>query len=491
MTESDAAPRVAVVGAGITGLAAALRLTTLAPQAQIDVFDAGRRAGGLIRTERRDGFLVECGPDSFITNKPDGLTLCDELGVSDQLIGTSPEHRRSLVLRNGQPRPVPEGFMLMAPTRPTAILKSPILSIPGRVRLLAERFVPRRRSDDDESLADFVVRRFGRETFDRLVQPLVGGIYTSDPARLSLRATLPRFVEMERRYGSVIRAVLSGSSRADRSDDGGAGSGSGARYGLFVTHRDGLGAITERCVEACRRSGRVAVQLGRRVQAIRSSDTDPSCWRLDFDDVPSETYDAVIVTLPAHAGARLLHESRLEALRDTLEQFEYASTAIVVTAHRLADFTHPLDAFGLVIPEIERRKVLAVSFSSRKFPGRAPDGHILLRTFVGGAMHPELLDQDESQLEQMVVDELRELLGLRSQPLFAQTVWYRRSMPQYYVGHADRVAATFRCLESLPGLELAGSTWHGVGIPDSIRSGREAAERVAHRLETVAGPTSG
>ena len=476
---------VAVIGAGITGLAATLRLLRACPSVNVTLLESSSRLGGIIRTEEADGFLMELGPDSFITNKPGAVQLCDELGYSDQLIPTDAAFRRSLVLRNGQPLPVPDGFMLMAPANQWAVASTPILSLRGKLRLLAERFVPRRTTDDDESLADFVRRRFGRETLDRLVQPLVGGIYTSDPERLSLQATLPRFPEMERTYGSVIRATQIQEKQKRRAGNHAAGqddsSGSGARYGLFATPAMGLSHLIAAIEQSLCSAGRVCIRRKSVIAAVRP---EPSAdvairWHVDFaSSLPSETFDAVIVTLPTYQAASLLHDETLAPLAAKLNEIEYASSAIVVSGHRTADFVHPLDAFGLVIPAAEHRDILAVSFSSRKFPGRAPDGHVLLRTFVGGAMQPELLDRDDDALTATVNRELTSLLGMSAEPLFSEVLRYERAMPQYHVGHLQRIAEIQRLTAQHPGLALAGSAYDGVGIPDSIASGRAAADRV-------------
>lgn len=235
--------RIAVIGGGISGLAAAQRLVSKSDSVRVTLFESSQRLGGIIRTEEAEGFLMELGPDSFITNKPAGLQLCRDIGFTEQLVSTDARYRRSLVLRNGKPMPVPDGFILMAPAKPWAIMTTPVLSLTGKLRMLAETLIGRRKTDVDESLASFVRRRFGSETLDRLVQPLVGGIYTSDPEKLSLKATMPRFLDMEQSHGSVIRATLAqqkATSGGRPSEGERETSGSGARYGLFATAAKGL-----------------------------------------------------------------------------------------------------------------------------------------------------------------------------------------------------------------------------------------------------------
>ena len=480
LAASDSGPgkslRVAVIGGGVTGMAAAQRLVAKSEDVHVTLFESSMRLGGIIRTEEADGFLMELGPDSFITNKPAGIQLCKDIGFMDQLIATDAQYRRSLVLRNGKPVAVPDGFMLMAPAKPWAIMTTPVLSMAGKLRLLAESFVARRNGDDDESLASFVRRRFGSEALDRLVQPLVGGIYTSDPEKLSLKATMPRFLDMERTHGSVIRATLA-EQKSPKSEGG--GSASGARYGLFVSAARGLSDLIKSLETWLQKTGRVKFQLGCFVKHITPPDTTESRWRVSSDANPSgDLFDAVIVTQPTHVAAQFLKHESLSTLTGLLRTIEYASSAIVVSGHSLSDFAHKMDAFGLVIPAMEKRKILAVSFSSRKFPNRAPDGRILLRTFVGGAMQPELLQMDDDAMVSAVNQELTAILGMNAEPMFSEVVRYEKAMPQYHVGHLDLVARIEAAQASFPGLQLAGSAYHGVGIPDSIASGQSAAEAI-------------
>lgn len=480
--------RVAVIGGGITGLAVAQRLVSRSENVQVVLLESSRRLGGIIRTEAADGFLMELGPDSFITNKPAAIQLCEEVGFTDQLIPTDAGFRRSLVLRNGKPMPVPDGFMLMAPSKPWAILTTPILSLAGRLRLLSEALISRRTTEEDESLASFVRRRFGQQALERLVQPLIGGIYTADPEKLSLKATMPRFSEMEQSHGSVIRATLAqqkidrkrSSAQQESSSDSSDGdsSGSGARYGLFATAAGGLSDMVAAIERTLLKSGRVEIKLGVEVASIERPTASNSHWAVQLKDQRSMMFDAVIVTLPTHAAARILKTAISPELHAALQEIEYASSAIVVSGHQLSDFDHPMDAFGLVVPAIERRKILAVSFSSRKFPDRAPAGQILLRTFVGGAMQPELLNNDDDTIAGFVNAELRSIFGMKAEPMFSEVIRYNNAMPQYHVGHLDRVARIESLLKNTPGLHLAGSAYTGVGIPDSIASGWVAADNV-------------
>jgi len=462
---------VAVIGGGITGLAAAHRLISLNGDVRVTVFEASNRLGGLIHTKSSDGWLMELGPDAFITNKPGGVALCAEIGFTDQLIPTDTTFRRSLVLRNGKPMPVPDGFMLMAPSDLQAIKDTLILSKAGRERLLQEATIAAKSSDSDECLASFVRRRFGEETLERLVQPLVGGIYTADPEKLSLKATLPRFLDMERDFGSVIAATLA-QKETDR-DAQNSTSGSGARYGLFTTAERGMSSLIDEIEDALLKSGRVTICKSTPVLSITAGDA--GTWQVQRKASSTETFDGLIMTLPTHKAAELLPGQESQELTNCLRRIPYASSAIVVTGHRLTDFEHPLDAFGLVIPHAEGRRILATSFTSRKFPGRAPDGHILLRTFVGGAMQPEQLDHSDEEISDIVNQELESIFAMNAAPQFSHVVRYNEAMPQYHVGHVELADKIEQLVGQLPGLFLAGNAYRGVGIPDSISSGREAA----------------
>ncbi len=508
--------RIAVIGGGLSGMAAAHRLIEITREAastvtassqtnsrcEITLLEAGSRLGGIVGTKHLDGYLIDTGADSFLTNKPGAIGLCRRLGIEDRLVATDPRYRGAHVVFDGRPVPVPMGFQLLSPTAIWPMLTTPLLSTWGKLRLLMEYLVPARHSTDfagqagqpliDESLASFVRRRFGRETLERLVQPLVGGIYTSDPERLSLAATMPRFLEMEREYGSLIRAARSLSKAA--ASRGTASSittptnplardetSSGARYGLFAGLKGGmedlLAALRSRVAAGC------TVKFGARVASVQRDLTRQTGYRLTLSDGSQETFDAVIVATTTYHAATMLGELAPELARE-LNGIEYASSAVVVTAHRLADVRHPLDSFGLVVPHRERRRILATSFSSRKFPERAPVGSVLLRTFVGGAMQPELNDLSDEELLRLVRSELAELLGVRGEPEISLVVRYPRAMPQYHVGHLDRVARIESLTAPHAGLALAGNAYRGVGIPDAIQSGESAAAAIFAAVTT-------
>lgn len=512
MQQHTSSRRIAVIGGGLAGLSAAHRLCELArdshEEISITLFEASSRLGGLVGTEQIGDYLVDLGADSFLTNKPAAVSLCRRLGIENQLVATDSRFRGALVLFDGRPVPIPEGFQLLSPTAIWPVITTPLFSVWGKARLLMEWFLPSRQRPSsasttrnsqghtitepllDESLSSFVLRRFGREALDRLIQPLVGGIYTANPDQLSLAATMPRFLEMERDYGSLIRASLrpharsgprtaaTNSSTSGRTTD----TSSGARYGLFAGLKGGMDEL----VSALRNvvASKCAIRLQSEIRAIHAIPLDDAAgppksagYRITLADGTTDDYSEVIVAASASRTATLLQ--RLDPrLCDLLSRIQYASSAIVVSGHQLADIRDPLQAFGLVIPHTERRRVLAVSFSSRKFPDRAPAGRVLLRTFVGGALQPELLQKPDEELIEIVREELSELLGVHGQPDFMRVVRYQQAMPQYHVGHLDLVSQIENSVSQHVGLALAGITCHGVGVPDAIASGERAAERV-------------
>ena len=463
--------RCLVIGGGASGLAAALALCDAAdaesdpaPRFEVELIEAADRLGGAIETVRLDDYLVERGPDMFITDKPGGLDLCRRLGLEDQLVKTDPQFGGSLVVRAGRPVPVPESFQLLGTPKIRAVLTSPIFSWAGKLRMALEPLVGRSAQAGDESVGAFVRRRLGREALERLVQPLVGGIYTGDPERLSLAATLPRFIEMERAHGSLwqgLRARAADKEKATR----------GARYGLFVSLRNGLSQLVDAAQGAL--EGRCRIRLGTEVKTIKRIDGEGE-FGVELSSGETIQADAVILAVSCKIASRLVSDLPGD-LSARLGEIELASSVVVSTGHRLDQIEHPLDAYGLVVPRGEGRRVLAVSFASRKLAGRAPQGRVLLRTFVGGELQPELVELDDQELRALVLEELESLLGVRGDPELIDVARYREMMPQYNVGHLDRVETIERLVAQIPGLVLAGNSFRGVGLPDCIASGFEAA----------------
>jgi protoporphyrinogen/coproporphyrinogen III oxidase len=473
--ESHSQRRIAIVGGGIAGLAAAHRIVELRPDCHLTLFEAGPRLGGVLSTVHENGFQVEQSADNFITTVPWGLELCKRLGLADRLVQTNPAYRRTFVVCRGRLHRLPDGFLMMAPTRLWPLAVTPILSPLGKLRAALEYFIPPRDDPGDESMAAFVRRRLGREAFDRLVEPLVSAVYAADLEKLSVLATLSRFREMEREHGSLIRAMRHQMKNRPKTSGE-----SGARYSMFVTLEDGLSSLVE-AIAARLPPG--AVQLNTPVTRIECRGNQWQVWteRNPSSLIPHpSSFDALVLAAPSPVTAKLLQPLDATLAAD-LASIKHSGTAIVSLGYRAEQIGHPMDGMGAVVPAVENSPILACSFSSRKYPHRAPDGKELLRVFVGGARRPELAEMDDASLRKMVIDETSRLLQIRGEPCYCNIAHWPGTMPQYHVGHKELVARIESRVAALPHLALAGNAYHGVGLPDCIHGGELAAERI---LET-------
>jgi oxygen-dependent protoporphyrinogen oxidase len=461
--------RALVIGGGISGLVAARRLQTSG--IDVEVLEAGAAPGGWLRTERvptkLGELVVELGPDAILGEKPSARKLVDELGLGPRVVKTRSDRRGAYVVTRGKLERIPEGWSLLAPTSAGSLLRSPVLSPPGRVRALLEPLV-RSRAEADETLASFVRRRLGWESLERLAQPLASGIYGADAEGLGLAGTMPRFLEMEREHGSVRRGITE-RVRASQGE-----SASGARYGLFFGFDGGMQVL----VDALAGELRGAITTGAEVTRIERRGDRLSVVLASG----SREADAIVVALPGPRAASLLQPIAPEAAAG-LASIAHGSVATVTFAMRREDVAHPLDAYGFVTPATERRRVLAATFASEKWPGRAPEGTVLLRAFVGAPDEESLVGRSDDALARTASRELDQLLGLRGEPLFTRVLRYPSAMPRYALGHPDRAKAVHASIARVPGLALAGNALFGVGIPDAITSGERAAQETLAFLE--------
>ena len=472
---------VAIVGGGIAGLSTAWYLQ----QRGIDyvLLERDRRWGGKIFTERVNGygdapFVVEGGPDSFITQKPWGAALAREIGLGDALIGTNPLLKQTYVLHKGRPAPLPEGVLMIVPTKFKPFVFSSLISPWGKLRMGMDLFIPPRRDDSDETLSDFVRRRLGHEALDKIAEPLMSGIYNAEADKQSVLATYPRFRDLERDYGSLTKGMLAGqAARKSAAGANGAGANSATPNGkpmsAFVSPIDG----TESLVAALRGQLTGELRTGAEVVAVEPAGDE---YRLQLADGSALTARQVVLATPAFAAATLLRPLT-PAAADLLDSIRYVSTGTISLAYRSSDVVNPLKGYGLVIPMSERRPINAVTLSSVKFTHRAPDGRLLLRVFFGGSRSPQSMDLNDDELYAMVRRELDTLLGIRAEPLFQRIYRWRRSNPQYDVGHLERIAAITAALPS--GIVVTGSAYRGVGIPDCVKQGQETAAQVAERVD--------
>lgn len=468
--------RIAIIGGGITGLSAAHRLMELSSEngteLEVLLFEASKKLGGVISTKRVHDFLIEEGPDSFITTKPWALNLCRRLDLGSQLIHTNEENRRTYVIRRGRLVSLPDGFLMLAPTRLLPFLTSPLFTWRGKLRTALEIVQPGRSTQRDESLASFVARRFGREVLDRVAQPLISGIYTADPETLSLKATFPQFVELEQKHGSIIRGLIK-----ERNDGNTSKSGeSGARYSLFLSLKDGMETLIEKLASCLPKE---SLKLGKTVKLLEVSKKG---WILTTEDGNMINADGVIVALASNRAHNLLKGFDTRLAKE-LSRVKYESSAVINLAYDRKDISHNLNGFGFVVPAVEKRPILACSFASLKFKGRAPEGKVLLRCFIGGATNPVIYQRDDDWLMKTAHEEMCELLGVTNKPILKTVSRYDQSMPQYFVGHLDLVANIKERVNKYNSLELAGNAYSGVGIPDCINSGEMAAEKIFNNLQ--------
>jgi oxygen-dependent protoporphyrinogen oxidase len=449
--------KVVVVGGGIAGLAAARRLELVAPDAEVTLVERDDVVGGKLRTEHVEGFVVEAAPDSFLARKERGIGLVEELGLADELIARRPEHHRAFVRRGDDLLPLPEGLTGLIPTSLEALEHSTLLSDEGKKRFGVEPEIPPAPGDADESVAAFVSRRFGREAYDALVEPLMSGIYGGDGDMLSLRATFPQLRALELEHGSVLRG-LSAPAPTDRP--------------AFVSFRRGMASLVLALVGGYERTELV---LGRAAARVRRG----GAYEVELDDGEYLRADGVVLTTPAYVTAVLLADLDRE-LAAAHAEIPYASSVVVTLAYSRADVV-PLDGYGYVIPRVEGTDVLACTWTSQKWAARAPDESVLVRVYAGRYGGRDLTQEADAALVALARDELL-LRGIAAEPTLTLVRRWPRGMPQYVLGHPDRLERIDAALAEHPCLAVAGAAYRGVGIPDCIASGEAAAESVVRAL---------
>ncbi|RKU29668.1 protoporphyrinogen oxidase [Candidatus Poribacteria bacterium] len=458
--------RAIVIGGGITGLSAAYRLKNEAAKRDIPlnikILEASNRIGGVIKTEHKDGFVIEHGPDAFISTKPWAKELCEELGIDQHFIGTNSKVRRSFVVRNKKLIPVPEGFYMMAPGSFLPFIKTPIFSLKGKLRILLDLFISPKENTDTESVADFVRRRLGTEAFERMAQPMIGGIYTSDAENLSLKATFPRFLEMEKEHGSIIKALIKQKKKASQTTK----DTSGPRYSLFLSFTNGMQTI----VDTLANEFSECIQLNTTVKTIHQNDTDMS-WQVVFDDDTTVETDLLCIALPAPHASCII-KNVFPTIAEKLNDIPYTSSTTVNMAFRRVDITHPLNGMGFVVPIKEQLNLIGCSFSSVKFENRAPEDNVLIRAFVGENTSQNI---DLKDVVSEAINDVSGLLGIETDPIFTVVSQHHQSMAQYLVGHQNIISDIQASIKNIKGFTLAGNAYTGIGIPDCIHSGEQAA----------------
>jgi protoporphyrinogen/coproporphyrinogen III oxidase len=457
--------RIAIIGGGIAGLSAAFFLEKArraGADLQWTLFEKSGRLGGVIQTERRDGFVIEAGPDSFLSAKPDGARLCHDLGIGDQLISSNDADRKTYILVKGRLVPIPQGLEFMVPTRVWPMAATPLFSFKTKLRMAAELFSSARKEAGDESVGDFVRRHFGQEMVDRVAEPLLAGVYGGNAEHLSIRAVLPRFAEMEREYGSLVQATLKAKAQFRSKAPAGA-----KPQPLFTSLKNGMQQMVEALVASLPQA---SIRLQQQNLSLRPANDD---WQIESAGV-NEKFQAVLLAVPAPSAAALLRQFH-PGLIEGLGKIEYTSSAAVALSYKEADLP---PGHGFLVPRSEGRKMMACTFVHKKFPHRAPEGMKLLRCFFSSSRMPDLLTYSEEDLQQIARQELKEILGLNAEPRFARTFRWDRAMAQYETGHLDRVAEMEKIIVAMPGFHIIGNSFHGIGVPDCIKSARLAVEQI-------------
>jgi len=469
--------KLIIIGGGIAGLSAAYYATKIIPDARITLIESSDRWGGKITTDRAifdDGqFIIEGGPDTFLATKPYATALCQELGLGDRLHGTNPHQKNTYVLHQNKLEPLPDGLAMMIPTNVQAILKSALVSWFGKARMGLDFLQPAKAVNGDESLGMFVSRRLGREAYENLIEPLMSGIYAGDGDQLSLASTFPYLRDLELKYGSLARGALQ--MRAHSKGKAVQGSRS-----AFLTPTTGLAEIVEALVEHLTSSG-IDLRLNAHVTRLTQN---ASRFLVELEDGSSLDSDSIVLATPAFVSGTLL-ASLNPRLASVLQSIPYASTATVSLAYQQSDLPRPLDGYGYVIPRREGRRALACTWTSTKFPHRAPEGYALIRVFVGRAGQD--IPWSENELLELAKEELSLTLGITAKPILSRVFLWDKAMPQYNLGHPEILKQIDNELQHHPGLALAGNGYRGIGIPDCIHSGELAVNRVL----TLAGSNVG
>lgn len=471
--------RIVVVGGGVTGLTAAHRLLQSAKErVQLTLIEASPTLGGNVRTVREEGLVLDGGPDAFVVQKRAAADLCRELGLGSSLIETRAENRRVYIGLGRDLHLLPEGVVLTIPTRVLPLARTHLFSWPGKIRMGLDLLRPAQRGVADESIASFVRRRLGREAYERLADPLMGGIYAGDCEKLSIQATFPQLPALEAKYGSLVRGIL-----ATRP----APVPGAPPPSAFFALKGGMGELIDALERSVRERGG-EILTGYAVKSVGPGMTPGARLRVIAEDRPGAALaldaDHVILASPAHASARILADLAPDAARE-VGGIPYVSTATLLLAFDRADIAHPMDSVGIVLPRSAGRRVLAITFVTSKWEGRAPEGTAVIRLFFGGHRHEGDASLPEDELIRIGLADLRAVLGITAQPKVARLFRYPMSNPQPVVGHKDRLARIRRAVGAVPGLHAGGAAYDGVGLPDCVRQANEIAARIITEITAL------
>jgi protoporphyrinogen/coproporphyrinogen III oxidase len=463
-------PRIAIIGGGISGLSAAFSLEEKRQSGtpvEYVLYESAPRLGGVLVTDHVDGCLIEAGPDSFLTEKPWAADLCRKIGLGDQLIGSNDSERKTYIVvrKNNRDQLVvmPDGLMFMVPTKILPTVMSPLFSFRTKLRMAGEWFHPPNKGEHDETVAQMVERHYGSEMVDLLADPLLSGVYGGEASQLSVRAVLPRFADMESKHGSLGRAMLSSRKKM-------AAAAKGPARPLFSSLKDGMQQMVDALVAQLDPN---ALRVSSPVQSLTPQ---AGGWTVSAG-YQTDQFDAVLIAAPAHAAAAVLDASA-RVLASELASINYSSSVTVTLGYDESVRRSLPPGFGFLVPRSAGHRMLAATFVHNKFPHRAPQNRALIRCFLGGSRDEQILDASEDQILQILRDELHQIIGLQAEPLFSRVYKWKSAMAQYSVGHLDRLARIQALCQELPGLALAGNGFNGIGVPDCVRSGTEAATKI-------------
>lgn len=474
---------IVVIGGGVAGLAAAYKLKRAADEGNevsFTLVEKDDRLGGKIVSEvTEDGFVVDGGPDCFLTEKPAVHRLAKLTGIEDDKLPTDEARKGTWILSRGKLHKMPDGVMMFAPTKFWPFATTGLFTFPGKIRAGMDLVVPRKAKwaegetarDHDETLESFVVRRMGRDILDHMAEPLVGGVHASDPGQMSLAATYPRLLEMEQKFGSMIGGFVDARKKVAAMRKKYPPKPGEKPRTFFTSFRNGMQQLTDALADA---AGRENVRTGTSVAAVRR---DGARWKVALDSGEEIGADGVVIATEGWAAARLMLPVDAE-VGEALEGISHSSSATVSLAFDTTDLGFDLNAFGVLCPMVEQRRLMACTYSSTKWPGRAPEGKTLMRGFVGGPNNQKIMEKPDDELAEVVEAEFRQILGLTAKPIWTKVYRFTMGMPQYTLGHLDRMDVIERRTGEIPGLGIGGGAYRGVGVPNCIESGEKAVSKV-------------
>ena len=464
--------KIVIIGGGISGLATAYSLEERAKRegksVSITLLEKKNQIGGNILTERVGDFLIEGGPDCFLSEKPWAIQLCEKLGIADRLLCTNDEYRKTYIYWKGRLRELPEGIMLMIPTRFIPLLKSNLFSLAGKFRMGMELFIPKRKSGGDESLSEFVRRRLGQEIVERVAEPLVAGVHAENPDTMSIKSRFPRFVQMEEEYGSLIKGMLTKRRRMLNSENG------KPKWTMFMTLKNGLDELPLTIVKALKMT---TIITNKEVSEINKV----SGYKIYLKNGDTIDADVVIFATPSYETGRLLRVLN-SSISDQLITIPYVSTATISLAYKKDSISHPMNGFGFLVPRVENRRIMGASWVSRKFSDRSPDDSVLIRCFIGGSRNEELVSLDDKDMLKMIKEELKDIMGISAEPILTRIYRWEKAMPQYTIGHDERVSRIEESILKYPDIFVTGSAYRGGGISECIKNAQLTAESVLNHI---------